>query len=559
MKDIRKTKKQLIDEVEVLRKQLAELKISGSKTNQKGSRLYQDDRLYRLLADNVSDVIWTTDINLRITYTSPSIMNLTGYWVDEIIGHGVDKILTEESLSTALKALEDALSLEYNRKKDASSSRVLKLKMIHKNGSTISAEVLVTFLRNSDDSPVGIIGVTRDITKRIQIEEEKKQLESKLYRAEKMEAISILAGGVAHDLNNVLSGIISYPKLLLMDMAEDDPLREDITIIQQSGQKAAAIVQDMLILSRRGIHITDVVNLNSIINTYLLSPEHAKLIEYHPNVHFEVDIEPDLFNILGSPTHISKIVMNLASNAAEALPNGGIVVLSTRHQYIDIPLKGYENVEKGDYVLFQVSDNGVGISDSDLERIFEPFYTKKVMGRSGTGLGVAVVWAIVKDHKGYIDIQSQVGEGTTFYIYFPITKEESINDESDTSNKDEVESGTILVVDDVSEQRKIVCKMLSRLGYSVASVSKGEDAIEYIREMPVDLLFLDMIMDPGIDGLDTYKKILKLYPKQKAIITSGYYKTDRVKEAEKLGAGVFIGKPFIIEKIRAAIRRELKK
>ena len=182
------------------------------------------------------------------------------------------------------------------------------------------------------------------------------------------------------------------------------------------------------------------------------------------------------------------------------------------------------------------------------------------MGRSGTGLGMAVVWGTVKDHKGYINVQSTEGKGTTFTLYFPITRKEVSRDKSLISIEDYMGKGeSILVVDDVEEQREIAYRILKKLGYSVTSVSSGEEAIDYMKNNSADLLILDMIMDPGIDGLDTYKQILELHLGQKAIIASGFSETNRVKEAQRLGAGAYVKKPHILEKIGLAVRTELDK
>ena len=175
-------------------------------------------------------------------------------------------------------------------------------------------------------------------------------------------------------------------------------------------------------------------------------------------------------------------------------------------------------------------------------------------------MGMAVVWGTVKDHKGYIDVKSTEGKGTTFTLYFPVTRKESAKDESRLSIEDYRGTGeSILVVDDVKEQREIAAQVLKRLGYSVTSVSSGEEAVDYMKDNSADLLVLDMIMDPGIDGLETYKRILELHPKQKVIIISGFSETERVKEAQRLGAGAYVKKPYLLEKIGLAVRDELDK
>lgn len=390
-------------------------------------------------------------------------------------------------------------------------------------------------------------------------ESEKHELEEKLMRSEKMEALGRLAGGVAHDLNNVLSAIVGYPDLICKDLSENSPLRKPISLIQKSGQKAAAIVDDLLTLARRGVPIKEVVNINSIINEYLQSPVFKKLSYYHPEVEVEAFLENDTFNIKGSQIHLNNMVMNLVSNAAEAMPEGGKLSISVSNCYIDKQKKMYDVViNDGNYVLLKVEDRGVGISAEDFVKIFEPFYTKKVMGRSGTGLGMAVVWGTIIDHKGHINIESKEGIGTVFEIYLPITKEEICQQHQKVPIKNYLGKGeNILVIDDIQEQREIATVLLNNLGYSVNQASSGEEAIEYTKTNTVDLLLLDMIMEPGIDGLDTYKIIKKFHPNQKAIIVSGFSDTERMKEAQLLGVGEYIKKPYTLEKLGLAIHRIL--
>lgn len=281
---------------------------------------------------------------------------------------------------------------------------------------------------------------------------------------------------------------------------------------------------------------------------------------FHQNVKVETNLKTGLLNIIGSSVHLAKTLMNLVSNAAEAMPDGGKILISTENRYIDRPIRGYDNVEEGDYAVLTVSDTGIGISSEDMERVFEPFYTKKMMDRSGTGLGMAVVWGTVKDHKGYIDLASNEGKGTTITLYFPITRQESIKEKSQLSIENYLGKGeSILVVDDVEEQREIACASLTKLGYSADAISSGEEAVEYLKKNSVELVVLDMIMQKGINGRETYEEILKIHPKQKAIIASGFTETEDVKAVQKLGAGKYIKKPYTIEKIGIAVKEELEK
>jgi len=375
-----------------------------------------------------------------------------------------------------------------------------------------------------------------------------------------MEAIGTLAGGVAHDLNNILSGIVTYPDLILMQLPDDSSLLQPISVIKESGLRASAIVQDLLTLARRGVATTEVVNLNSIIAKYLQSPEYDKLKSFHPGVTLKENLDKKLMNSMGSPIHLSKTIMNLVSNAAEAMPDGGEITITTENRYIDHPIRGYDDIEEGEYVLLTVSDTGVGISAEEKERIFEPFYTKKVMGRSGTGLGMPVVWGTVKDHHGYIEVESTVGRGAVFKIYFPASRRQYVKDGEQQSIETYRGKGeSILVVDDVEIQRDIATALLTKLGYVVTAVSSGDEAVAFVKNQKVDLLILDMIMEPGIDGLETYQKILEHHPGQKALIASGFSETDQVKEMQKLGAGAYIKKPYTLEKIGTAVKNELKK
>jgi len=234
------------------------------------------------------------------------------------------------------------------------------------------------------------------------------------------------------------------------------------------------------------------------------------------------------------------------------------LTIKTANCYLDRPISGFDQVREGDYVVLSVSDTGEGIPASDVKRIFEPFYTKKVMGRSGTGLGLAVVWGTVKDHLGYINVESEEGKGTTFTLYFPVTREDATPEQVSISASEYMGNGeSVLVVDDVKEQRNLANTMLKKLNYKVDTVSSGEEAVEYLKQNSVDLVVLDMIMDPGMDGLDTYHKILEIHHQQKAIIVSGFAETERVKEAQSLGAGAYVKKPYVLEKLGLAVKKEL--
>lgn len=517
-------------------------------------KLHASEKKYRELVENANSIILRVNTKGNITYFNEFAQRFFGYTEEELIGKNAGRIILPVSGENQLRFEELAASLQ----KDPAKPMVSENEAKTKNGESVWIAWTYKPIFDDGNRFIEILCIGNDITELKWAGREKEELQAQLQRAQKMEAIGTLAGGVAHDLNNILSGIVSYPELLLMDLKEDSPLRKPILTIQKSGEKAAAIVQDLLTLARRGVEATEVVNLNFIIEEYLQSPEHAKLELNHPAARIEKNLDKNLLNILGSPVHLSKTVMNLVSNAAEAMPEGGTIVISTENRHMDKIKAGYDDIEKGDYATLRVLDNGIGISPEDIERIFEPFYTKKTMGRSGTGLGMAVVWGTVKDHRGFIDIKSTEGKGTEVTLYFPVTRKLFAPEEAIASIQDLMGKGeSILVVDDIDAQRQIAAEMLEKLGYRVITAASGEEALQYMHTHSVDLLVLDMIMEPGIDGLETYRRILKIRPGQKSIIASGYSESVRVKEAQRLGAGTYVRKPYLLEKIGRAIKAEL--
>lgn len=388
---------------------------------------------------------------------------------------------------------------------------------------------------------------------------QRKEVELKLARAEKMEMMGALAGGVAHDLNNILSGIVSYPDFLLRQLKEDDPLYTPLQTIKKSGVKAAAIVLDLLTLARRGLVTKEHVDWNKLIKDYVQSPEHHRLQDDHPTITLDIKLDENLLPISGSPVHLTKTLMNLVINGYESMFSKGTLTITSENIYIDHASAISEELGEGSYVLIRVSDQGEGISDEDKSKIFEPFYTTKKMGKSGTGLGMAVVCASVSDHDGFIDCESVLSEGTTFSLFFPVDRQltqekQAINDQ------DQLLYGKgehILVVDDIPEQLEIASFILTDIGYQVTTAESGEEAVILCKHFNYDLLLLDMMLGPGMDGLETYETILEFIPGQRAVIASGFSESARIQKAMELGAGRYIKKPYVIRTIATAVRNEI--
>ena len=504
--------------------------------------LRQSEEKYRELVENINDVLYAIDKEGLITYISPVVKSMLGYRADELIGKRfIDYICHPD---------QGRLKSDFSKALDSISSPE-EYRFLDKSGETKWCRVSSRPISDGREN-AGIQGVMVDISR-------SKRLEEQLQRAQKMEALGTLAGGVAHDLNNILSGIVSYPELLLLDLPQDSALRQPLTTIKKSGENAAAIVQDLLTLARRGVAARELVNLNQIVEECLDSPEIQSLMGLQPNIKISTSLQPDLFNTYGSSIHIFKSLSNLIFNAVEAMPKGGRIKIATSNRYADRVVSGFDTVKEGEYVVLSVADSGIGIPESDKARIFEPFYTKKVIGRSGSGLGMAVVWGTVKDHSGYIDLQSREGQGTRLELFFPATRDQLKKKQDQKELSDVTGNGElILVVDDMPAQREIATSILDRLGYRSQAVASGEEAIEFVRQHTVDLVILDMIMEPGINGRETYERVIKIHPNQKAIITSGFAETEEVRETQRLGAGLFIKKPFTLEKIGFAIKDELK-
>lgn len=512
-----------------------------SELKQVQESLLKEKERYKVLIDNVNDAIYIIQDGY-IKFANPKTIELSGHSPEDL-----PKIPFLELVHP-----DDRENIHRNYKKRLNGKNIpspYAFRVVTKQQNTLWVQL--SAVQILWEGKPAILSCIRDIS-RI------KQLEEKLKQSEKMELIGTLAGGVAHDLNNILSGLVSYPELLLMQLDKDSPLVEPISFIHDTGIKAAEIVQDLLTLTRRGILQTSVLSLNQLIHDYYNSSAHHRLERNFPKIYFKISLEPYLLNMNGAQSHISKVLMNLVMNAAEAVQTKGQVSIETFNRYVDLSMDKGDEIPEGEYVVLRVSDTGVGIGPVDIKRIFEPFYTQKKMGKSGSGLGLSVVWNVVKDLQGYIDVSSEKEKGTSFELYFKATRDRLENIADDfriESFKGDAE--TILVVDDVKGQRKIAQGCLKLLGYTPFAVSSGEKAISFLKKHPMDLLVLDMKMEPGMDGLETYKEVLKINPKQKAIIASGFSETKRVIEAKQLGVGQYIKKPYTLQKFALAIKKEL--
>jgi PAS domain S-box-containing protein len=408
--------------------------------NEMLAQIQEQDRALRFVQysiEHMSDAVFWTQPTGVILYANTAACRKLGYSTEELSKMSVLEIdveITQEKYDEIWReiGIDDDYCIESSLKT--------------KSGDTFPVEI--TIIRVDFKGESYHCCFAKDIRRR-------KQMEVKLKQLQKMEAIGRLTVEVAHDLNNVLSGLISYPELLLMEIPEEGHFHDIILNIQKSGQKAADVVRDLLILARRNAVDPKTTYLNEIIAEVLNSIEFSSLRSCYPNIKIVRELAEDIQNITGYKIHIEKTIMNLVTNAYKNMPSGGQLKIKTENRCIKHLYNGFEQIETGDYVVLTVSDSGIGIPDENLKRIFEPFFTKKVMGCSGTGLEMPVVWATVKDHGGFIDLSSDPKNGTCFELYFPFMESDLTISTGQLSSSNYGGTESILMVDNIAGQRNI--------------------------------------------------------------------------------------------------------
>jgi PAS domain S-box-containing protein len=514
--------------------------------------LRKSEAKFRGLVETSYDWIWEINKDGVYTYASPQVESILGYKPDEVLGKTPFDFMPPAER-------KHIVPLFKARIKKAQPIVTLENVDLHKNGSRVTLETSGVPFFDDKGNLAGYRGVDRDITQRKAAEVEKEKLAKRLGQAQRMESIGLMAGGVAHDLNNILSGIVGYPDLLLQELPEDSDLKEPLAAIKESGERAAMVVADLLTVARGAASTREIYDLNVLIREYLDSPEFKKLKNLHEHVIYQPEYLARNPHIFCSSVHIKKCLMNLVINASEAIIEKGVVSITTRNHIVEGTETRELQLSEGEYVVVSVRDTGPGISRQDMDHIFEPFYTKKVMGKSGTGLGLTIVWNTLKDHNGKIIVESS-DQGTCFQLYFPVSTEKNTSQiENYETTEIRGHGEHILIVDDDHDLRDIASKMLQFMGYAVDSVESGELAVEFVKDHPVDLVVIDMIMDPGMNGRQTYEKILALYPGQKAVITSGFSKSADVTKTIELGASGYIKKPYSMYQLGCLVAEALSR
>lgn len=489
-------------ELQEIEEKLAHLEYLWSSLRKAEEAQKESEKRYRSFFNESRDSVFMTSATWKFIDINQSALELFEYDKSEIFGLKFkDLFLNINDFSSFEQMIKQSLSV-----KD------FEAKLIKKTGQEIDCLITASAQLDDEGSIIGYYGIIHDITDR-------KKLEQQLLQAQKMEAIGRLAGGVAHDFNNILTAIIGYGKLLKEEMEPDNPLQYYNTQIISSADRAANLTRALLTFSRKQIISPRPVNINDLINgiTRLLNRligEDIELITHLSN--------KDL-TVMADATQIEQVLMNLATNARDAMPNGGTLIINTDLVVFDteyVKMHGYG--KPGNFALISVEDTGSGIDEKIKERIFEPFFTTKEVGK-GTGLGLAMVYGIIKQHEGYINVYSVQGKGTTFKIYLPLIK--SIVEDIKDIDKYYSEGGseTILLAEDDALVRNLSKKILEKAGYKVIETVDGEDALKVFSENSKDiqLLLFDVIM-PKKNGKECYEEIKKIKPDIKVIFMSGY-------------------------------------
>jgi PAS domain S-box-containing protein len=465
----------------------------------------------------------------------------------KIFGYGSVRDFCEISVAELYTDIEDRRKfLEEMRTKGFVKDRLIAMRK--KDGTRIWCSVTAVAHCDNEGRLEYSDGVLEDVT-------EQKRLEEHLRHSQKMEAIGILTGGVAHDFNNILTAILGYANLLKLKMPPDTDLEEYVEQILTSSEKAANLTRSLLAFSRKQLNNPQLINLNGIVRG--VEKLLARIIG--EDVDFNVILADRDLVILADSGQIEQILLNLAINARDAMVEGGLLTIETSLTGVIPRSGGFPNVlEPGNYAVIAMSDTGIGMDEAMFQRIFEPFFTTKEVGR-GTGLGLSTVYGIVQQHKGHIHVYSEPGNGTTFKIYLPVIEqpEKSNDDKAKTTFIGGTE--TILVAEDDEDVRNLICSMLQKFGYTVIEAVDGQDAVEKftLHKEEVDLLLLDVVM-PRMNGKECLDRIREMNVRVPVVFSSGYT-ADIIyaKGIHEAGAG-FLQKPVQPKVLLAAIRQSLQ-
>lgn len=490
--------------------------------------LRRSQQQYQSLVETSNDVIFSLDINGRITYVNPAIERASGYTPAEVIGKSFMEFIHPEDGEAVGQLFAQRLQ---------GDTQVAEFRVVSKQGEVRFVQSSGRLLVESGRL-VGVTGIMRDVTEQRRAEQETRRLQQQLLQAQKMESIGTLAGGIAHDFNNLLQGILGYTSLVLQEVEPGSESHRYLRTILDSAERAANLTRQMLTFSRRREPKIEPIAINQLVEESIRMLRHM----IPTTIDIQARLAPDLWTVEADATQIQQVLVNLCVNARDAMPGGGVLRLETTNHVVGQPQGQYQGtVAPGRYVLITVSDTGIGMTPEIQERIFEPFFTTKGVGE-GTGLGLAVVYGIVCSHHGWINVQSQPGQGSVFQIYLPASEREVLKQERVTETVPRGR-GTILVVDDEPVVLKLACDILAHYGYHTLIAHDGEEAIRVFQERmtEIDLVLLDLTM-PKLNGLECARRLRALNSAIPIVASSGYSIYTREKLDGQVAA--FVPKPY---------------
>jgi PAS domain S-box-containing protein len=529
-----------------LKGSLAELGQRSVQLQKTVAQLKESEEKYRILAENSTDVVFVQDLDLRVKYVSPSAAHLFGYSFEEIMQQSMKDWMTEDSLQRALT--EYTTHLEHARKGERVVLPLMQYEYRRKDGSTFWGEIRVTLIYDDDGEIVGSQGVLRDITQRKKSEFERKKLEEELRQSEKMRVIGQLAGGVAHDFNNQLAGMMGFAEMIARDTGAPEKIREYAHNIIIGGKRSADLTCKLLAFARRGTFITEPVNVHELIQEVVAILRHSIDKKIRVEQHFEAQH----YVVNGDSTLLQNALLNIGLNGRDAMPEGGELVFSTSNVVFtesECSESPFE-IGPGSYCAIAISDNGTGMDSITAQRIFEPFFTTKEQGK-GIGMGLSAVYGTVKSHKGAIATETDPNRGTVFTLSLPLAEQIEKSDERTLPDADTITpplprgSGTIMLVDDENLVAHAARLALEHAGFTVHTFTSPADSIGFYREhfTDIDLVILDLIM-PEIGGGELLRVLHGINPTIHALICSGYNQQQDLQNLESIGMRGFVSKPF---------------
>lgn len=528
---------------EELRKANQELEAEIQERRRAEEERRQSEEKYRTLLENIEDGFYEVDLKGNFTFFNSAMEKLLGRARHEMLGMNYREYMDESNVRQVFDCFNKIF-------RTGEAEKGFTWELVAKDGTQRTVDSSVSLVRDKDGAPIGFQGVARDITDRKKAESEKQRLELQLRHSQKMEAIGTLAGGVAHDFNNLLAGILGYASMLKSMGMPGDPVAKAAEVIEKAGQRASQLTQQLLGFARKGKMQNAPVDLHSTVQEVvaLLSRTIDK------NITIIQKLRAPMAAILGDPGQLQQVILNLAVNARDAMPNGGNLIFETDIMDLDgrTALR-FDEMPAGRYLVLSVSDTGCGIPKELQERVFEPFFTTKEQGK-GTGMGLAMVYGIVKNHGGTVTLYSEEQCGTRFQVYLPLSQEISPAAAASETAAPIMGSGRILVVDDEEVVRDMASDLLKALGYDVIAVSDGVEAVEYYKHHGdgIALAVIDMIM-PRMGGRECFRELKKMNPDVKAILSTGYSRDGAAQEILDEGMLGFAQKPYRMRQLSEVV------